>query len=143
MFVFRKPVKGEVNYELLWGAVGLALLLAAWCWPFWGEYYAAVCPMKMIFGVPCPLCGGTRAMHAWTHGHLLESWGWNPLGAIISALATLYIPYAALALLMPNIPRIRLDRPAFEAGSRNSWLLRVVLIALLASNWAYLVLDGR
>jgi hypothetical protein len=44
--------------------------------------YAALippCGMRTLTGLPCPLCGGTRALLALSHGHPIEALLLNPL----------------------------------------------------------------
>ncbi len=36
------------------------------------------CPMHMIFGLYCPLCGGTRALGSLLRGDILNSFIYNP-----------------------------------------------------------------
>jgi len=36
------------------------------------------CIVHRVFGVPCPVCGATRAVIALSHLSLLESFRWNP-----------------------------------------------------------------
>jgi hypothetical protein len=45
------------------------------------------CPFHHLTGLPCPLCGITRAWVALVHGRLAEAVGWHPFVAgIIPAL---------------------------------------------------------
>ena len=43
----------------------------------------AVCPLRAITGIPCPLCGMTRACVAAVHGHLATSLAFNPAGVLV------------------------------------------------------------
>src|SRR5437879_3830667 len=46
------------------------------------------CPIRELFDVQCPGCGGTRAIAALLRGHILEAMNLN-------ALITLLLPFAA------------------------------------------------
>ena len=39
----------------------------------------SVCLFRLLFGIYCPGCGGTRSVNALLHGHLLESLWYHPL----------------------------------------------------------------
>lgn len=139
MFVFRPRAKGEPDFEIIYGSIGLLLLIAAWFWPLWKDFYASYCPLKGLAGIPCILCGGTRAMHAWTHGHFAEAWTWNPLAATLGALLTLFVPYALGVTIWPNAKRLRWNK----RKSQSPWAWRAAVLSLLAANWAYLIWIGR
>lgn len=51
----------------------------------------AVCPSRVLFEVPCGLCGVTRSVSAACRGHAAEAWGLHPLGipAVVIALVVL------------------------------------------------------
>lgn len=53
------------------------------------------CPMHMIFGLYCPLCGGTRALGSLLRGEILNSLIYNP--AVLPSLIA-FIAYDILAL---------------------------------------------
>jgi hypothetical protein len=42
-----------------------------------------LCPFRALTGLACPGCGGLRAVHALTHGHLAEAFGHNPLVVLL------------------------------------------------------------
>jgi hypothetical protein len=62
------------------GAVGL--IGAAAVWPLVPHPYIA-CPLRSTTGIPCPLCGMTRACAAAVHGHLATSVAFNPAGVLL------------------------------------------------------------
>jgi hypothetical protein len=74
------------------------MLVAAVVWPRLPVHPPLACPFRTLTGMPCPLCGMTRAVVAAMHGHLLESLRFNPAGILVVVLA--------LALLAG----LRLDR---------------------------------
>lgn len=48
------------------------------------------CPFLLLSGLPCPLCGMTRAMHAWMHGDAAGAMAFHALSpAAMGALAAL------------------------------------------------------
>jgi hypothetical protein len=64
-----------------------ALLGAAAIWPVLPVHPPFACPMRATTGIPCPLCGITRACVAAVHGHLGASLAFNPAGLVVLALA--------------------------------------------------------
>jgi hypothetical protein len=130
---FRRANPGDRPLALvlaLGAASGLALLplaarLAPWIPP---------CPFHALTGLPCVGCGTTRALVALSRGDVPAALAWNPLSAlamIAGAGACILLPlWVALRqpvpLLAPELPR----------------RARMLLVALLALDWAYLVLKG-
>lgn len=130
----------ELDQERLWVSVALAgvaiLALSQVSAQF--EIPVPLCPLKHITGIPCPTCGGTRALRALLgHGALLTALRWNPL-VTVTALALLpFLAYAALVTIF-RWPRLR---PAFTLTDQR-FLRTAAWIAILA-NWAFLVIDRR
>ena len=129
----------ELDQERLWVSVALAcvFLLALGQVSAQFEIPVPLCPLKHITGIPCPSCGGTRALRALGHGALLAALRWNPL-VTLAALATLpFLVYAALVTLF-RWPRIRLS-----LAPADQRLLRVAAWIAIFANWAFLLADGR
>ena len=49
------------------------------------------CPLRLLFGVPCPFCGMTRAFFAVIHGDPAAAFYYHPLWPIVAILLVLYI----------------------------------------------------
>lgn len=84
------------------------------------------CLLWQTTGLPCPLCGGTRASIALISGSPSEAIQWNPLVATSLSLVAICI---VLRLGVGIRPRTAMSRTWILAGS-------VVLVGL---NWAYLL----
>jgi hypothetical protein len=91
-----------------------------------------LCPFKYFTGLPCPTCGGTRGVLAIAGGHVLDGFGFNPL-----LFAVLVIVAADLLGRVIFARRLRLT-----ASQRERKILWLSLLALIAINWAYLMLRG-
>jgi hypothetical protein len=64
-----------------------ALLGAAAILPVLPVHLPVTCPLRAITGIPCPLCGMTRACVAAAHGHLGSSLVFNPGGLLVMLFA--------------------------------------------------------
>ena len=130
-----------INHELIWGTLVGLTFVTALAFPFWSNYYSTICPMKLIAGIPCVLCGGTRAVSAWTHGDFYAAFTLNPLAALLSVFMAAYLIYAAAVLIINKQWRIRFDPGALSVRTRVC-IGGAVLVGL-ALNWAYLITAGR
>ena len=49
------------------------------------------CPLRLLFGVPCPLCGITRALYSVLHGDVAAAFYYHPLWPAVEILLILYL----------------------------------------------------
>lgn len=129
--------RGDVDHERLWTLVGLACFAV-------GLFAVKVaglppigCAFKALTGLPCPTCGGTRAMAALADGRLAHAVRMNPLvtAAVLGWAA--YIPYGLwFGWSGRDRPRVSLSRADWATA-------RVVAVAAVAATWLFLILDGR
>jgi hypothetical protein len=109
---------GSWRYSIV-GAIALALLAfaASFCMRH-GIGWS--CPMRLLFHIPCPSCGSTRALAALSRFEFVEAFRFNPLLTLTPALC-LVIPFSRKAPL---------------ALRGVGWPL---LCAALFLNWLYLL----
>ena len=138
MQIVRQPLApGETNHELIWLSVssgGLALA-ATWLalklpWP--------ICVFHALTGRPCLTCGATRSAMAFFHAHFMTALQWNPLAFLCYCALSLFNIYA-LAVIIARAPRVRI----VQLSASEKKCLRFSFIALLALNWAYLLVANR
>jgi hypothetical protein len=67
----------------------------------------APCFFRMITGLYCPGCGGTRAVSALAHGHLLKSIWYHPVVAYSVLIYAAYMISHTLAMFLPRFKGIR------------------------------------
>ena len=80
--IAREKIKGLIFISvILMGLFILALL----------KLYE--CPVEMIFGVPCPVCGITRALASLLRGDIGAAFFYHPLWPTVPIVAILYILY--------------------------------------------------
>jgi len=91
-----------------------------------------LCPLKFVAGISCPFCGGTRAALALLQGDLHRAVIMNPLAVCLMLLT----PLMALLYFRVIVPRGR-------KIDRYKRPLLILLIAIIAANWVYLIGAGR
>ncbi len=117
-----------------WWVAGVgAVWLAAWV-----RVPAPECVFRKITGLPCPLCGSTRAFRALAHG----DWGtalWiSPLACLLALGVTLWALGQLAALAWPGR---RWPLPVLPPRWRG--LLFWLSLAALLANWAYRLGTGQ
>ena len=112
--------------------IGLGVLLVA-VWnpvttpgPVW-------CGARLGFGIPCPLCGGTRGAALALRGHIGESITYNPLSIPALVCAFWFIGCAGVEYISGK--QIVFDRPRWLRVS-TPYLITLVLVA----TWVYLLM---
>lgn len=86
-------------------AVGVATLVVHVVDPNRPGSYG-MCPLRMLTGWLCPLCGGLRAVHALTHVQWDVAWGLNPLVVTLLPLAVLAWAWWTAAAWRGAAPRL-------------------------------------
>lgn len=110
--------------------VAVAGLLLARLYPLWRDHVVVACPLLEMTGLPCPTCGGTRALAALVAGDWAAAFAWNPGVAAAGVVAAAWLPLGALLLALPGV------RPGLPV--RFPATVRWGLPLLLAANWVYL-----
>ena len=97
------------------GALGLAAV-----WPALPVHPPLACPLRATTGVPCPLCGMTRAVVAAVHGDLAASLRYNPAGVIAVLIIVAF-------LVSPRVRRVSLPVWLLPAAGALPWAWNVTL----------------
>lgn len=115
---------------------GVAVLLSGayahfalkWDWPL------PQCLLRKFTGIPCPSCGCTRSLAAWTQFDLEQAFRFNPLFFVVCLIAIAWIALTSFERLAgrPWLPDIRLRLQRWPL-----WRVGLVLVVL---NWLYLCL---
>jgi len=94
----------EIHNQRSLRVVAAGLVGVAAVWPLLPVHPGIVCPLRAATGIPCPLCGMTRACVAAVHGHLATSLSFNPAGilVVLAALVALVRPQLLTRLRIPT-----------------------------------------
>jgi hypothetical protein len=133
----RQLTPAEIDHELIWGGIAVLVLGVARWFPF-AVFPPPRCPLKMLTGYPCCTCGLTRSLLAFAHGEVVAAFTWNPLVALCALGSVVYALYAAIVLVF-GLPRVRWSLTAFW----ERVVVRLLAVAVIVANWAYLVAVGR
>jgi len=94
-------------------SVGAAMLGLAFLLPALPGHPGLPCPLRMLTGIPCPLCGMTTSVEDTVHGHVVGAAAANPAGIALTAVA--------VALLVTRPARLVLSRLALAAALAGMW----------------------
>lgn len=120
----------ERQLAFIWGGLALAVVALRPLWPLVVPLMRP-CLFHSVTGVPCPSCGATRSVLALLDGHLGDAIAYNPL-VFVASLA-----FFAGGLLAPVWAWRRGTAP--RLGRTLPMWARLGIVALIAANWAWLV----
>lgn len=130
---FEKHVPGT-SIHVIWGAMALLFLVTA------GLYKDVLglmpaCLFHEITGFPCLTCGATRSLESLSAFDLTSSFLLNPLlvSFIIGLIAFSILHLAGFVYKRKII---------LELTPREKKRVRFTVMALIAVNWAYLIVAG-
>jgi hypothetical protein len=92
-----------------------------------------LCALKLVAGIPCPVCGSLRLGEALLRGEIGAAFLLNPLVFCLGATA------CALVVLRLGFGRVI----RVIASTREKIFFLITGILLVAADWAYLIIDGR
>lgn len=100
--------------------IAAAMFGVAAVWPLLPAHPPGLCLLRNTTGIPCPLCGMTRAVVAAVHWDLAASLRFNPAG--------IPLVIAALALLLAwRVQRIRVPSVVLPTILGVLWVYNVAL----------------
>lgn len=90
------------------GVAATSVLVVGVVYPRYPELFPA-CPSRTLFGVWCPLCGGTRSAHALATGQVAEAIRFNAfLPVLVVLTAWSWVAWVGRVLqrdVLPAVPR--------------------------------------
>jgi Protein of unknown function (DUF2752) len=134
--VSRPLAPGETDYELIGVAASVVGFGLAACW-FVLHLPWPICLFHAITGVPCLTCGATRSAIALSHAQFVNALKWNPL-ACLAYCGIAFFDIYAFGVLATRATRLRAYLTSVEKRT-----LRVAAIAVLLTNWIYLLAHSQ
>lgn len=119
---------GERVVVLILATISLAGLVIARAWPVSSvDSGDPTCLMRILFGLPCPGCGMTRAWVHIAHGDVLTAFQYNFFGPIGMAAAAGLVGFVVYSLVRRRRPEriLELVNP--------KWLLALVVVWMVYS----------
>lgn len=126
---FRSFHKKELEYQMYWLSILIILiffisyagtyLLAS----ITGQYGLLECKMKELFGIPCPGCGGTRAVVSTLKGDFVSAVYYNAFAFYCTVVYIIFFVSQTLKLITKGrVPGLHI---------RNSyWVVAIVLLVV-------------
>ncbi len=118
----------------LWGAVAVGLIVLSPVAPDLAEGLLPVCPFKTLTGLPCLTCGTTRAALALARFEVAEAIAVNPLATI----AWIGLVAGGMVAGVTALAGRSLREPRWYLPVS----LRLGMVAIVATNWLYLIWAG-
>lgn len=117
------------------GVVGavFGLFIGAFLYAPYRDYGPRLCPLLTLFGLPCPLCGMTRAICALARGQFVEAFQYHALSFPLAICLVAAVPVALYELRAKQctaIGRMALSR-------RASTLLSIALVVYYGLRWMF------
>jgi hypothetical protein len=128
----EQPVRSSSKEPFWWmlvmlGAAAAARLALRWDLPL------PACGFKRLTGLPCPLCGGTRAMRSLADLHFATAFRFNPL-VVLTAFAIVgwfVLWWTDRFREEPVVPQIK--------NCLQRWPVWWMVGGLVLVNWGYLI----
>ena len=124
----------------LWGIPAFVVLaVAARCVLVWQLPFPQ-CWLRKLTGIPCPTCGCTRSLAAWTRFDFQQALVLNPLFFTLCALLILWVAGSGILAAIHRLTGKPLPPPTDWRAVTQRWPVWKIAFALLALNWLYLCL---
>ena len=85
------------------------------------------CPFFKFTGIPCPSCGLTRSLISLSQGDFKTSWKYHSFGLVLTAIATVTIPYILTELILNK----KMSHPLlkFWLSRPSQWILGIMFFS--------------
>jgi hypothetical protein len=85
------------------------------------------CPFFKFTGIPCPSCGITRSLISLSEGDIPSSLQYHGFGLVLSAIATVTIPYVLTELILNK----KISNPLlkFFVNRPSQWILGIMFLS--------------
>ena len=127
---FRQRITATVVFLVVAASFGLAWLAATGRFDI--EWWLGPCGLKQKYGLPCPTCGMTTAVLAFSQGNIFESFYIQPAAALLCC-GLAFVAFLALFIAVSGVYFSFVRRLFAEVKTRH---IILVLIVIIAAGWA-------
>lgn len=123
------------SVHIVWGGIAIFLTASAAALDRM-PLHLPPCIFRELTGFPCLTCGGTRSLAALGQFHVAASFMFNPLVLLVALVTITFSVMISLGFLLRK--KLSLAFSDTEKG-----ILRIVVLVLVALNWAFLILREK
>lgn len=107
---------------------------------FEGQAAIVVCPSKLLYGIPCPGCGITRATLMFLHGEVLKALMFNS-NCLIALLFIFGFPIISLVSILAKKNYVNIMYAKTEKIMSN-YLVTTIFIIVEACVWVHNIVNN-
>ena len=105
-----------------------------------GQTNIIVCPSKLLYGIPCPGCGVTRATLMALHGDIIDALAFNP-NCLFSIVFILTFPFVFCVSIYKKKDYTTYFYNMMNNYIRNKFLLTIILFVEICI-WIHNIIHG-
>src|SRR6185436_1093712 len=123
-----RPDSARTRRIIVWGSSLPALLAASFLYFPYCTTGPVFCPTALLFGLPCPGCGITRAFGHATHGHFREAFEYHAIWPLLLA----YFTFLWIVKVVESVRGEPLKLPVYKIGGTalltllGFWAIRLI-----------------
>lgn len=103
--LFNKDKSTQSHLNVLFSSAIVILALLVWRWLPTSRFVPHVCLAQYMLHVPCPGCGITSSLVAFSRLDLRAAWRANPIGPFLGIFLSLQVPARTVAIALKNSER--------------------------------------
>ncbi|MCC6881326.1 MAG: DUF2752 domain-containing protein [Verrucomicrobiales bacterium] len=96
------------------------------------------CSLRVLTGLPCIGCGGTRSMIALSHGRWLEALAFNPLILVCATASPLWLAWAIWRTATEQKHPVVVQSSVGSASRWRGFWITSGILAVVILDWIYL-----
>ena len=128
-----RPESPKAWRIIVWGSSLPALLAASFLYFPYCTTGPVLCPTALLFGLPCPGCGLTRALGHAIHGHVVQAFAFHPLWPLLLGYLVFLWAYQMIEVVRGEPPKL----PTYRIGAAAIFVLLGFWIVRLAWFFAH------
>lgn len=112
------------------------VLLAIWIRADESMFVRPFCPFHKVFGIPCPGCGGVRAVYSLMRGDIADALNINPVAILFA--------FACVGVVACFWIDAFFDTKIIKKSFHTPWspILTIVVLSIIFANWIWSISKG-